>query len=609
MIMEKDPRIAHVLAAKGAQDNVDLCKNNEPSSDDREDQHRGYRLLAKRDLPVGSAIFEEAPLAVGPVEMLFAPTKDSSGDDAASFTPLVKRVVADFLAMDADRRAALLDMHSEADHEGSLQMAAEFLEEEFFMREVADLHLHQAARASALVQEFLDEDFHERRFSPQDSEGKMSVDSPAAEECVEQIGLDWLASMGLTEASDVQAVDVAGAPAIGPSSADSQKRILHNIARLLSVWELNAYLIGRGGETTKEEESRALFPCVSLIDHGCVPSVRIDCSRGGVARVIAARNIREGEELRSFYPPRSQFAWHPASVRCGVLEQTRGFRCHCSACGGSESNAVTTMPTSTFKHAGAEKRSIAEQQPEKHVWSTRKRDRRRAAEGCDSSPQLAVGTEDKKMNNLFEQLAVEDLLEEREIRFLTLQGLQDIAGQIELRFGKSSWLHAWIHYHIFQHLRESEGPLPRTLQPVFREAGSIFLDWWRNWYRTSVLSDHPEMQHGYFTRDVFELADALRRALAEESDQSLTNRRLQAQLLLICGRLTDPDQTIAVGPAEEAGVQEVLSLPEYVTVELENLRGSAQEGVDPGFGEIGDPFVEGARSLVEQVHELCEECR
>jgi hypothetical protein len=77
-----------------------------------------------------------------------------------------------------------------------------------------------------------------------------------------------------------------------------------------------------------------IYRLLSYVNHSCEPSAALDL-RGPVRRLVAARNIREGQEITMLYLHESMLQL--VDVRA-YLQQVFGFECRCSRCAGIPSN-------------------------------------------------------------------------------------------------------------------------------------------------------------------------------------------------------------------------------------------------------------------------------
>jgi len=75
-------------------------------------------------------------------------------------------------------------------------------------------------------------------------------------------------------------------------------------------------------------EGSALYPCVALSNHSCVPNFTMRYRDGALADMVALRDIQVGDELNLAYVSPSL----PLPERVGSLWKTWGFVCTCRRC-------------------------------------------------------------------------------------------------------------------------------------------------------------------------------------------------------------------------------------------------------------------------------------
>eukprot|EP00438_Fugacium_kawagutii_P021849 Skav233018 [mRNA] locus=scaffold909:212230:220056:+ [translate_table: standard] len=75
-------------------------------------------------------------------------------------------------------------------------------------------------------------------------------------------------------------------------------------------------------------EGSALYPCVALSNHSCLPNFTMRYSDGALADMMAVRDIQAGDELNLAYVSPSL----PLPERVGSLWKTWGFVCTCRRC-------------------------------------------------------------------------------------------------------------------------------------------------------------------------------------------------------------------------------------------------------------------------------------
>ncbi|CAK0853468.1 unnamed protein product [Prorocentrum cordatum] len=85
---------------------------------------------------------------------------------------------------------------------------------------------------------------------------------------------------------------------------------------------------GCGGWRLGRFEGSALFACMALSNHSCLPNFDMRFTDGAIATMVALRDVEEGGELHLAYVSPSK----PLDERLATLWRTWGFVCTCRKC-------------------------------------------------------------------------------------------------------------------------------------------------------------------------------------------------------------------------------------------------------------------------------------
>lgn len=95
-----------------------------------------------------------------------------------------------------------------------------------------------------------------------------------------------------------------------------------------SVRNTNAFRVFLTSTRENKISVTGLYPLTGLMNHSCVPNVRLSVNDQMIGQVIAARKINKSEQLFISY---SQLLWC-TSTRRAHLAFTKQFRCECDRC-------------------------------------------------------------------------------------------------------------------------------------------------------------------------------------------------------------------------------------------------------------------------------------
>ncbi|XP_050442729.1 SET and MYND domain-containing protein 4-like isoform X2 [Adelges cooleyi] len=104
------------------------------------------------------------------------------------------------------------------------------------------------------------------------------------------------------------------------SELDSSAETIHKVCGILDVNSVDVQLSGIN--------LTAVYPVVSLLEHSCLPNIRLSFDEAGRACVYATRKINKGEHLSTMY---TNALWGTRGRRAHLMA-TKYFSCNCTRC-------------------------------------------------------------------------------------------------------------------------------------------------------------------------------------------------------------------------------------------------------------------------------------
>ncbi|XP_050549131.1 SET domain-containing protein SmydA-8-like isoform X2 [Daktulosphaira vitifoliae] len=101
---------------------------------------------------------------------------------------------------------------------------------------------------------------------------------------------------------------------------DTSEETIHKICGILDVNALDVQLFGI--------YVSAIYPTISMLEHNCLPNIRLSYDKHGCACIYAARKIEKGEHLSTMY---TNALWGTRERRDHLMS-TKYFNCSCKRC-------------------------------------------------------------------------------------------------------------------------------------------------------------------------------------------------------------------------------------------------------------------------------------
>jgi len=262
-------------------------------------------------------------------------------------------------------------------------------------------------------------------------------------------------------------------------------------ARVLSIWDLNAYTNASG---------RGLYPLIAKIPHGCAPNVKVQV-RDGRGEVFAACQIEINEVVCSWYSERMELLWCSSALRRHCLKEERGFDCGCVRC--ARPDRLRAFECNSC--GGRVLQATALEESQGHdTW------RCVACSVEVAADTLPLDVEADASQNV---LKILEIAEEERSRALDIDSLLEFRESAAESLGDHHWIPAYLNYTLhwcyFEH---------RDKYSAFIH-GLEYLDWFRD-----IGLNAP----GYLLRRVFLLSSHCFQHVRQQAKKARSPGRWQA---------------------------------------------------------------------------------
>lgn len=195
-------------------------------------------------------------------------------------------------------------------------------------------------------------------------------------------------------------------------------------ARVLSVWDLNAYTNSAG---------RGLYPLIAKIPHGCAPNVKVQV-RNGRGEVFAAGQIEINEVVCAWYSERMDLLWCGSALRRQCLKEERGFDCGCVRCARPDDLRAFECNSCGGR---VQQATVSKKLQEDDIW------RCMACLVEVSADALPLDVEVDASQNV---LKILEIAEEDRSSALDIESLQEFHERATESLGEHHWIPAYLNY-------------------------------------------------------------------------------------------------------------------------------------------------------------------